>query len=108
MSCGVGRRHGSDPTLLWLWHRPAAVALIQLLTREHRIQILTREPRKCSPRKKKLGSSRCGESEMNPTGNHEVVGSIPGLISGLRIRCCRELWCRSHMCLGSGIAVAVA
>ena len=28
MSCGVGRRHGSDPVLLWLWHRPAAVALI--------------------------------------------------------------------------------
>ena len=24
----VGPRHGSDPTLLWLWHRPAAVALI--------------------------------------------------------------------------------
>ena len=34
MSCGVGCRRGSDPTLmwlplwLWLWHRPAAVALI--------------------------------------------------------------------------------
>ena len=26
MSCGVGHRHGSDPVLLWLWHRPAAVA----------------------------------------------------------------------------------
>ena len=28
MSCGVGRRHSSDPELLWLWHRLAAVALI--------------------------------------------------------------------------------
>ena len=28
MSCGVGRRHGTDPTLLWLWCRPAAVALM--------------------------------------------------------------------------------
>ena len=27
MSCGVGRRHGSDPTLLWLWRRPVATAL---------------------------------------------------------------------------------
>ena len=27
MSCGVSRRHGSDPALLWLWYRPAAVAL---------------------------------------------------------------------------------
>ena len=32
MSCGVGCRYGSDPTLLWLWlwHRPAATALIRL------------------------------------------------------------------------------
>ena len=28
MSCGVGRRHGLDPVLLWLWDRPAAAALI--------------------------------------------------------------------------------
>ena len=28
MSCGVGWRWGSDSTLLWLWHRPAATALI--------------------------------------------------------------------------------
>ena len=26
MSCGVGHRHGSDPTLLWLWCKPAATA----------------------------------------------------------------------------------
>ena len=26
MSCGVGRRHGSDPMLLSLWRRPAAAA----------------------------------------------------------------------------------
>ena len=31
MSCGVGRRCGPDPPLLWLWCRPAAVALIQPL-----------------------------------------------------------------------------
>ena len=34
VSCGVGSRHGSDPVLLWLWHRPAAVALIGPLTWE--------------------------------------------------------------------------
>ena len=40
MSCGVGRRHGLDPTLLWLWlwlwlwHRSAAAALIQPLAWE--------------------------------------------------------------------------
>ena len=34
MSCGVGRRHGLDPVLLWLWCRPAAVAPIQCLAWE--------------------------------------------------------------------------
>ena len=29
VSCDVGHRHGSDPILLWLWCRPAAVASIQ-------------------------------------------------------------------------------
>ena len=31
MSCGVGRRCGSDPELLRLWHRLAAIALIRPL-----------------------------------------------------------------------------
>ena len=34
MSCGVDRRRGSDPTLLWLWCRPAAVAQLQPLAWE--------------------------------------------------------------------------
>ena len=34
MSCGVGPRHGLDPELLWLWHRPASLALIQPLAWE--------------------------------------------------------------------------
>jgi len=28
MSCGIGRKGGSDPALLWLWCRPVATALI--------------------------------------------------------------------------------
>ena len=34
MSCGVGHRHGSDPELLWLWHRPAATTPIRPLAWE--------------------------------------------------------------------------
>ena len=34
MSCGVGRRYGSDPALLWLWRRLAAVAPIRPLAWE--------------------------------------------------------------------------
>ena len=34
VSCGVGRRRGSDPSLLWLWRRPVATALIGTLAWE--------------------------------------------------------------------------
>ena len=34
MSYGVGHRCGSDPTLLWLWHRPEATAPIRPLAWE--------------------------------------------------------------------------
>ena len=34
MSCGIGHRHSSDPVLLWLWHRPVAIAPIQPLAWE--------------------------------------------------------------------------
>ena len=34
MSCGVSHRRSSDPTLLWLWHRLAATALLRPLAWE--------------------------------------------------------------------------
>ena len=34
MSFDAGHRHGSDPVLLWLWPRPAAVAPIGALAWE--------------------------------------------------------------------------
>ena len=34
MSCGVDCRHGLDLVLLWLWHKPAATALIRPLAWE--------------------------------------------------------------------------
>ena len=34
LSFGVGRRHSSDPELLWLWCRPAASDLVQPLAWE--------------------------------------------------------------------------
>ena len=34
VSCGVGCRHGLDPVLLWLWHRPVAAAPIRPLAWE--------------------------------------------------------------------------
>ena len=34
VSCGVGRRRGSDLVLLWLWHRPVTTASIRPLAWE--------------------------------------------------------------------------
>ena len=34
VSCGIGHRCVSDPVLPWLWHRPAAAALLQPLAWE--------------------------------------------------------------------------
>ena len=31
-----------------------------------------------------LRSSHCGEAETNPTSNHKVVGSIPGLVQWIK------------------------
>ena len=47
------------------------------------------------------------QSLTNPTRNHEVAGSIPGLAQWV-IRCCHELWYRSKTWLGSCVAVALA
>ena len=62
MSCGVGRSHGSDPELLWLWcggpigplpwEPPYAVGAAQEMAKRP---------------KKKNQSSHCGTVETNPT-----------------------------------------
>ena len=65
MSCGVGHRRGSDPTLLWLWCGPAAVPPIRPLAWGKKIDV--------SP------SSSLGSVVMNPTNIHEDAVSIPGL-----------------------------
>jgi len=53
------------------------------------------------------GSSHHGTAETNPTRNHEVAGSIPDLAQWVQDWCCLELWCRSQMQFGSGIAEAL-
>ena len=42
----------------------------------------------------------------NLTSIHEDGGSIPAILSGLRIWRCYELWYRSQTWLGSGVSVA--
>ena len=43
-----------------------------------------------------LGSSHCGAMETNPTSTHEDTIWSLALLSGFRIRHCRELWCSSN------------
>ena len=52
MSYGIGPQCGSDPALLWLWHRPEAMALIQPLVWE--LPYATPEALKNERKKKKV------------------------------------------------------
>ena len=60
MSCGVGHRPGSDPAF-WLWRRPAAIALIQLLAWDPPYAMAAALERPKKKKKKKKNTV-----EMNP------------------------------------------
>ena len=56
MSCGVGHRRGSNPEVLWLWHRLAATAPIRPLAWEPPYasgEPIKKEKRKKEKKKKK-------------------------------------------------------
>ena len=72
MSCGIGHRHGSDPTLLWLWCRLVASAPIQPLAWEPPYATeAAQENGKKGPKKKKERnqslSVRCDDEFANLT-----------------------------------------
>ena len=45
-----------------------------------------------------IRSSCSGAAETNPTRNHEVAGSIPDSLSGLRIGHFHEMWYIGRRC----------
>ena len=61
--------------MLWLWRRLAAVALIGPLAREPPYAAGAA----LKGKKKKRGVPVMAQWLTNPTRNHEVAGSIPGL-----------------------------
>ena len=69
----------------------------------------TQEPEPCN--NFCFWSSHRGAAEMNQWIQVETMRlwvQSPASVNGLRIRCRRELWCRSQTQFGSGEAVAVA
>ena len=56
MRHGVDHRSGSDPTLLQLWHRPAAAALIQPLALE--LLYAAVQPKRKRKRKKETAGQK--------------------------------------------------
>ena len=109
MICGVGLRRDSDLMWLWLWRKPAAVALIQPLVWEppYAVGAALKRPKKQNKTKtpklpmknaqmaslvnstnhlkNSYWSSCHGSAEMNLAGIHEVAGLIPGLTHGVRV-----------------------
>ena len=73
MSCGVGLRGGLDPVWLWLWHRLAAAALIQLLAWElpyaEYVALKKKEKKKERGRKKERKEGR----KKYCRGNGQVI-----------------------------------
>ena len=58
MSCSVGHRHGSDPALLWLWHRPETTAPIRPLAWEPPYAVPLGKTKKDKKKKKKKKKKR--------------------------------------------------
>ena len=72
--------------MLWLWHRPVATAPIRPLAWEPPYAMGTalekakrQEKKRKKERKNQFGVPFVVQWLTNPTRNHEVVGSIPGL-----------------------------
>ena len=86
VSYGGGCRCGSDMVLLWLCLRPAAAALIQPLAQEllYAVGVALKNKTKQNKKNLKGRESHRGTAETNPTRNHEVAGSIPGLVQWVK------------------------
>ena len=83
MSCGIGLRCSSDPKWLWLWPRPAAVALFQPLAWELPYALSVALKSKIQKTKnKKTGESLTWvvayfPKQLNQTSNFQGVAYLP-------------------------------
>ena len=76
MSCGVGRRHGLDLALLWLWYRPAAVAPMRPLAWEPPYAVAAALKKKKDQKRKKKNPSILLTSDQSFKGRGLNLGSF--------------------------------
>ena len=82
VSCGVGRRCGSDPQLLWLWRRLEATAVIRPLAWEPPYALeaaLEKAKRQSKQTKQNKTKTSQKKKKKKRVLVHEVAGSITGL-----------------------------
>ena len=80
MSCGVGCRQGSDPTLLWLWCRLVATALIQPLAWEPPYAA-------CAALKDQRGEKTWGgEGRVMAKGDKNVLKLIEAVVAYISVK----------------------
>ena len=72
MSCGVGRRRGSDAMWLWLRHRPVAAAPIQ--PQPGNLHVLREWPKKRQKKTKKKTKKQVRKHENNKIEIIKQVG----------------------------------
>ena len=82
VNCGIGRRCGLDPVLLWLWCRPAAAAPIRCLTWELPYaagMALKKKSKKTQNQNtpKNKNQKQWGSFSHGP-GKHQKLGEGPG------------------------------
>ena len=93
------------------WAKTCILCLSQCLAQRSPRKLVLNESnynRKKKINNRRRGTSHCGLAEMNLTRIRSLRVRSLASLSGLRIWHCRELWCRSKMRPGSGVAVAVA
>ena len=80
LSCGVGRRHGLDPALLWLWCRPAAAALIRPLAWEppHAVGVTLKRQKKKKSWQVGIPGGSLGGQQAGPWAAGSVLRPEPG------------------------------
>ena len=73
MSCGVGCRLGSHPALLWLWHRPAAMALIRPLVWEPPYAMGAAQEKAKKKKKKKKKQKKKKKKKKKKTKKNSII-----------------------------------